>query len=74
MYDEGLVGNAYRSIEMVRSSIKWQEIASTHKVTKSFSSVMRSLKSKGLVGDQGKSGAVYSLTIDGIRCLRTMSL
>lgn len=66
MFDKGLIGMDYTSIERVASKIKWSDIASRYKVKKSFQSVIRELLSKLLVTDHGKSGRVASLTKLGV--------
>lgn len=66
MYDRGLIGHAYKPVEHVRTKVDWQDIATPHSVKKSFDKVMQRLKSKRLVDDHGKSGAVYSLTALGV--------
>ncbi len=66
MYDEGLIGNNYKSQETVRSKIRWTELTQKYKIKKHFTVVMRRLESKQYVSSHGKSGAVYSLTEDGV--------
>ena len=73
MYDKGYTGMNYKSIEKVRSTIKWQDIANNHNVTKSFNSVMRSLANKGLVDGHGKSGSTYSLSVMGVKHVKALS-
>lgn len=66
MYDEGIIGNAYRSVQIIRSKIRWEEIARRHKVNKSFDNVIRHLANKGYVDFHGKSGDVASLSRLGV--------
>ena len=66
MFDRGVIGMDYTSVERVASKIKWSDIASKYRVKKSFQSVIRELVSKLLVTDHGKSGRVVSLTKLGV--------
>jgi hypothetical protein len=66
MYDHQIICYDYLAVEKVASKIKWRQIADKHKIKKSFGKVMRHLANKGYVSDQGKSGAVYSLTDLGV--------
>jgi len=66
MYDHQIIRYDYLSVEKIASKIKWREIADKYKIKKSFGKVMRHLANKGYVSDQGKSGAVYSLTELGV--------
>ena len=66
MYDHQIIRYDYLPVEKIASKIKWREIADKYKIKKSFGKVMRHLANKGYVSDQGKSGAVYSLTDLGV--------
>lgn len=67
MFDKGIIGMDYTSVEKIASKIKWSDIASQFRIKKSFQSVIRELENKELVTDHGKSGRVASLTSDGVR-------
>lgn len=66
MYDHQIIRYDYLAVEKIASKIRWRELADKYKIKKSFGKVMRHLASKGYVSDQGKSGAVYSLTNLGV--------
>ena len=66
MFDKGIIGMDYTSVERIASKIKWSDIASKYRVRKSFQSVIRELLSKLVVTDHGKSGKVASLTKLGV--------
>ncbi len=66
MYDHQIIRYDYLAVEKIASKIKWREIADKYKIKKSFGKIMRHLANKGYVSDQGKSGAVYSLTDLGV--------
>lgn len=66
MYDHQIIRYDYLPVEKIASKIKWRDIADKHRIKKSFGKVMRHLAGKGYVSDQGKSGAVYSLTDLGV--------
>lgn len=66
MHDHQIIRYDYLAVKKVASKIKWPEIAVRYKIKKSFGKVMRHLANKGYVSDQGKSGAVYSLTDLGV--------
>lgn len=66
MFDKGIIGMDYTSVERVASKIKWSDIASKYRTKKTFQSVIRELVSKLLVTDHGKSGKVASLTKLGV--------
>ncbi len=66
MYDNQIIRMNYTSIQKVASKIGWREIASKHKVRKSFQKVVRNLYSKGYVDLHGKSGNVASLSQLGV--------
>lgn len=66
MFDKGLIGMDYTSIERIASKIKWSDITSKYRVKKSFQSVIRELVSKLAITDHGKSGKVASLTKLGV--------
>ncbi len=66
MYDHQIIRYDYLAAEKIASKIKWRDIADRYRVKKSFGKVMRHLANKGYVSDQGKSGAVYSLTDVGV--------
>jgi hypothetical protein len=66
MYDTQIIGMDYVSVQKVRSKIHWIDLQSKYNIRKSFHSIMRRLEAKGYVDDHGKSGAVYSLSQDGV--------
>jgi len=66
MYDHQIIRYDYLAVEKIASKIKWREIVDRYRIKKSFGKVMRHLANKGYVFDQGKSGAVYSLTDLGV--------
>ena len=66
MFDKGIIGMDYTSVEKIASKIKWPDIAVKYRVKKSFQSVIRELLSKMVVMDHGKSGRVASLTKLGV--------
>ena len=66
LYDNGLIGNSYKSIQKVCSIIKWFKIAQKYKVKKSCKNLLRHLKSKGYVDFHGKAGNIASLTKLGV--------
>jgi len=66
MFDKGLIGMDYTSIERIASKIKWVDVASKYRVKKSFQSIIRELMSKLVVTDHGKSGRVGSLAKLGV--------
>jgi hypothetical protein len=71
MYDNNITGMNYKSSEKVRSVIHWDKIRQKYQLKHAkFKTEMRYLKRKGLVDDDGKSGAVYSLTITGLSMAR----
>jgi hypothetical protein len=69
MYDKEYLYMNYKPFEIVRSSIKWQQIATEYQVKHSFKKVMKTLRKKGYVDDHGKSDHVYSLTYLGIEAV-----
>jgi len=66
MYDEGIIGNHYKSQQRVRSKIRWQQLSQKYRIKKHFSVVMRKLEKKEFVSSHGKSGQVYALTEAGV--------
>jgi hypothetical protein len=62
MFDNKLIAMSYCATEKVASIIKWQTIAKTFGVKKSFSSVLGNLHSKGYVDFHGKGRDVVSLS------------
>ena len=66
MYDNQIIRMNYTSVQKVASKIRWHEIASKHRIRKSFQSVVRHLHSKGYIDDNGKSGNVASLSQLGV--------
>lgn len=66
MYDHQIIRYEYLPVEKIASKIKWRDIADKYRIKKSFGKVMRHLANKGYLSDQGKSGAVYSLTDLGV--------
>lgn len=66
MFDKGIIGMDYTSVERIASKIKWSDIASKYRVKKSFQSIIRELLSKLVVTDHGKSCRVASLTKLGV--------
>lgn len=70
MFEKGFTGMNYKSMEKVRSAIRWDKIAAKYGVKKPFKSVMRSLRKRGYVDDHGKSDKVYALTMDGMKAVR----
>ena len=66
MFDKGILGMDYTSVERIASKIKWVDISNKYRVKKSFQSVIRELVSKLIVTDHGKSGKVASLTKLGV--------
>lgn len=65
MYQKGLVGNRYRSIQIVRRSIGWDRIASHYRERRRFEAIARKLVKKRLLDDAGKSARVLSLSMMG---------
>ena len=61
----GLVGNAYRSIQIVERSIGWKRLASRYRTRARFSAVAKKLVKKGMRVDHGKSMRVLSLSMRG---------
>ena len=66
MYDEGIILTDYLPIERVASKIRWTQLSAAFKVKKGFKGILKHLKSRGLVTDQGKSLEVVSLTKYGV--------
>ncbi len=66
IFDKGIVGMDYTSVERIASKVKWSDIAKKYRVKKSFQSIIRELVSKMVVTDHGKSGRVASLTKLGV--------
>ena len=66
MYDHQIIRYDYLPVEKIASKIKWRDTADKYRIKKSFGKVMRHLANKGYLSDQGKSGAVYSLTDLGV--------
>ena len=61
----GLVKNAYRSIQIVERSIGWRRLASHYRTKARFSAVAKKLVKKGMLDDHGKSMRVLSLSMRG---------
>lgn len=70
MYQKGLVGNKYRSMQDVRRSIGWVKIASHYRERKKFDAIARKLIKSGMLADAGKSAKVLSLSIAGLLRVR----
>lgn len=70
MYDEGLIGGGYRSLEAVRKEIRWKDIERKYKVKGGFEEVARRLIKRKLLSDDGKSMAVVSLDRLGVAFAR----
>jgi len=66
LYDNGIIGMKYCSIQKAASIIKWNDITREHGVKKSLPSVLWKLRSKGYVDFHGKSGDVVSLSRIGV--------
>ena len=66
MYDEGIILTDYLPVETTASKIRWTQLSASFKVKKGFKGVLKHLKSRGLVTDQGKSLEVVSLTKYGV--------
>lgn len=66
MYQMGLVGNKYRSMQNVRSSIGWVKIASHYRERRKFDAIARKLIKSGMLADAGKSAKVLSLSMVGL--------
>ena len=66
MYDQKLIGQEYKSIERVCSSINWTLIARKYNVRKTCQKVLRHLAAKGYVDLHGKAANVASLTKLGV--------
>lgn len=66
MYNEGLIRHAYKSIQRIRSKVRWDEIAERYRVTRSFEGVIRHLARKGYIDLHGKRGDVASLSSIGV--------
>jgi DNA-binding IscR family transcriptional regulator len=66
MYGEEIIAMRYKPVEVVRSKINWIQIAQKYRIKKKFSSIMEKLEKKGYVDSHGKSGAVYSLSFQGV--------
>lgn len=66
MYDEGIIQTDYLPIQRAASKIRWTQLAASFQVKKGFKGVLKHLKSRGLVTDQGKSLEVVSLTKYGV--------
>ncbi|MFQ6063058.1 MAG: hypothetical protein ACE5J9_07775 [Methanosarcinales archaeon] len=72
MYDHGLIGMNYTSVQKIARIINWREIARAHGVKKKFKTVVRKLFNKQFLTDHGKSGNVASLTRDGVLYVQYM--
>lgn len=66
MYDEGIILTDYLPVEKAASKIGWTQLSASFHVKKGFKGVLKHLKSRGLVTDQGKSLEVVSLTKYGV--------
>lgn len=66
MYQKGLVGSKYRSMQDVRRSIGWVKIASHYREKKKFDAIARKLIKSGMLADAGKSAKVLSLSMVGL--------
>ena len=65
MDQKGLIGNRYRSRQIVERSISWNGLASHYRTRIKFHALARKLVKKGLLTDHGKSMGVLSLTMRG---------
>ena len=70
MCQKGLIGNGYRSRQVVERSIGWTRLASHYRTKKKFSALARKLVKKDLLDDHGKSMQVLSITMAGIMSVR----
>lgn len=62
MYDSKLIGKPnYKPIQVVRSKVRWQQIASVYRTRDSFDKVARRLVKFRLLSDDGKSMQVLYL-------------
>jgi hypothetical protein len=67
MYDSKLIGKPnYKSLQVVRSKIRWQQIAAAYKTKDSFDKVARKLVKMRLLSDDGKSMEVLYLDKFGV--------
>ena len=66
MDQRGLIGNGYRSRQIVERSISWNGPASHYRTRIKFHALVRKLAKKGLPTDHGKSMGVLSLTMRGV--------
>jgi len=66
MFNNGIIGGKYCSIQKATSIIKWHDIAKKYSIKKSFSNVLWKLKTKGYVDFHGKARDVVSLTKLGV--------
>lgn len=67
MYDKGVIGMAYTSVQKIAAMIKWNDIARKYSVRRKFSKVLDRLHSKGYVDFHGKSRDVASLSRFGVQ-------
>lgn len=72
MYNDGLVFMDYKSVNTVRSKIRWEDLARKYNCRKKFTRVLDRLKNTGLVDYHGKSGDVASLSKDGVQYARAL--
>lgn len=62
MYDSKLIGKPnYKPIQVVRSKVRWQQVAAAYKTRDSFDKVARRLVKFRLLSDDGKSMQVLYL-------------
>ena len=66
MFNNGIIGGKYCSVQKVASIIKWRDVAKKYGVRKSFSNILWKLKTKGYVDFHGKARDVVSLTKIGV--------
>ena len=72
MYNEGVVFMDYKSTNIVRSKIRWDDLTDKYACKKKFTRVLDRLRNAGLVDYHGKSGDVASLTKDGVQYARAL--
>lgn len=65
MDQKGLIGNGYRSRQIVERSISWNGLASHYRTRIKFRALARKLVNKGLLTDHGKSMGALSLAMRG---------
>ncbi|MHB8568106.1 MAG: hypothetical protein ACYC7D_15140 [Nitrososphaerales archaeon] len=72
MYNEGLVFMDYKAVNIVRSKIRWDDLARKYDCKKKFTRVLDRLENTGLVDYHGKSGDTASLTRGGVQYARAL--